>query len=174
MAEGQVLDAIEENLPEDDDPHEWNWEALAKLLNTRWKLNLRDRDLKKIGRDAIAELLIEQAREAIEAVDLSEGARFLDEDFGVRTACGWVHYKFGIDARPGRSRASSTPRPSSGWSARRRPQAYDERETEYPGAWPGCTTSPPQDAQRPEARTTASSSWPGPASGSTSIWTSTT
>ncbi len=28
---------------------EWNWEALAKLVNTRWKLNLRDRDLKQLG-----------------------------------------------------------------------------------------------------------------------------
>ena len=31
MAEGQVFDAIEENLPEDEEPSEWNWEALAKL-----------------------------------------------------------------------------------------------------------------------------------------------
>ena len=37
-AEGQVLDAIEENLPEDADPQEWNWEALAKSANTRWQL----------------------------------------------------------------------------------------------------------------------------------------
>ena len=32
LAESQVIDAIEENLPEDEDPKEWNWEALAKLL----------------------------------------------------------------------------------------------------------------------------------------------
>ncbi len=49
MAEGQVIDAIDENLPEDEDPRDWNWEALAKLVNTRWKLNLRDRDLKQAG-----------------------------------------------------------------------------------------------------------------------------
>src|SRR5262249_25592079 len=28
MAEGQILDAIEENLPEDAEQDEWNWEAL--------------------------------------------------------------------------------------------------------------------------------------------------
>ena len=39
---------------------EWNWEALAKMVNTRWKLNLRDRDLKKIGRDELGELLIDK------------------------------------------------------------------------------------------------------------------
>ena len=37
-AEGQVLDAIEENLPDEADPSEWNWEALAKMANTRWQL----------------------------------------------------------------------------------------------------------------------------------------
>ena len=147
-------------------PEEWNWEALAKLLNTRWKLNVRDRELKKLERDAIAEMVIEQAREAIEEVDLSEGARFLDEDFGVRTACGWVHYKFGISSIRPKS-ASSTPKPSSGWCARRRPQAYEERETEYPvmaGLYHFTT------AGRATARSasTAKRWWPGPASGSTS------
>ena len=51
--------------PMEEDPSEWNWEALAKFANTRWGLNLRDRDLKKVGRDDVAELLIEKAREAI-------------------------------------------------------------------------------------------------------------
>src|SRR5262245_37428250 len=49
MAESQVLDAIEENLPDEEEQSEWNWDALAKTANTRWNLNLRDRDLKKIG-----------------------------------------------------------------------------------------------------------------------------
>ena len=34
MAESQVLDAIEENLPETRKTREWNWEALAKLANS--------------------------------------------------------------------------------------------------------------------------------------------
>ena len=37
--------------PSDEDESEWNWDALANWANTRWGLNLRDRDLKKIGRD---------------------------------------------------------------------------------------------------------------------------
>ena len=31
MAESQVFDAIEENLPDDEDQSEWNWDALATL-----------------------------------------------------------------------------------------------------------------------------------------------
>ena len=99
---------------------DWNWEALAKFANVRWKLNLRDRDLKKVGRDNLAELLVEKAREAIEKTDLSEGARFLERDFGVQDACGWVQYKFGIETRSRRGRELDA-RGDQGASARRRP-----------------------------------------------------
>lgn len=95
MAESQVFEAVEENLPEDSE-EDWNWEALAKFSNSRWNTNLRDRDLKKVGRDGVVELLLEKGREAIGQIDLAEGARFLENDHGLRTACGWVNYKFGI------------------------------------------------------------------------------
>ena len=97
MAETQVIDAIDENLPDSEDEAEWNWEALAKMANVRWGLNLRDRELKKVGRDHVAELLIEKARESIAKIDLSEGAPMLEEDFGLRTTLAWVKYKFGFD-----------------------------------------------------------------------------
>jgi preprotein translocase subunit SecA len=97
QAETQIFDAIEENLPTDAEADEWNWEALAKFSNTRWKTNYRDRDLKQIGREEIGEVFIAKAREAIDKIDLNEGTRFLDADYGLRTTCGWVHYKFGIE-----------------------------------------------------------------------------
>ncbi len=37
--------------PRTETQEEWNWEALAKMANTRWRLSLRDRDLERIGRD---------------------------------------------------------------------------------------------------------------------------
>jgi preprotein translocase subunit SecA len=131
MAESQVIDAIEENLPEDEDPQEWNWEALAKLISTRWKLNIRERELRKFERSAIAEMVIEKAREAIEAADLGEGARFLAEDYGVRTACDWVQYKLGLTLDP----AAMAGLDAEGFKRLVRDkaaQAYDDRETEYP------------------------------------------
>ena len=94
--------------PIEEDASEWNWEALAKMADTRWGLNLRDRDLKKVGRDDVAELLIEKAREAIHRVDLSEGAPFLEEDFALRTTVGWVKAKFGIDLDVDRDPRSRT------------------------------------------------------------------
>ena len=97
MAETQVLDAVDENLPETEEPSEWKWEALAKMANTRWNLSVRDRELKKIGRDGVAELLIDRARKAVHKIDLSDGEPYLDTDFPLRTGIDWIRNKFGID-----------------------------------------------------------------------------
>ncbi len=131
MVEGQVLDAIDENLPDEVDPREWNWEALAKAANTRWHLNVRDRDLRRIGRDDIAEFLIEKARAAVEKIDLGQGARLLHPDFPVQTACGWVRHKFGIELAPDEVR-DMEPGPFKQLVCARARAAYNEKEIEYP------------------------------------------
>ncbi|MHC4176469.1 MAG: preprotein translocase subunit SecA, partial [Planctomycetota bacterium] len=100
LVEGQLQEAIDENLPDEVDTREWNWEALAKMANTRWRLSVRDRDLKRVGRDDVAEFLIEKARAAVQRIDLGQGARFLEPDFGVQSACGWVRHKFGVELAP--------------------------------------------------------------------------
>jgi preprotein translocase subunit SecA len=131
MAESQVLDAIEENLPDEEDQSEWNWAALAATLNTRWGLNLRDRDLKKIGRENLAEELIKLAHEAIERIDLSSCARYLEPDYGVRTACGWLRDKFGVEIAP-EEVGDLEPAKFTELAHERAIAAYDERESEYP------------------------------------------
>ena len=97
LAETEVLGSIEENLPLSEDESEWNWEAVAKFANIRWDLNLRDRDLKKAGRDRVDEMIINKARAAIQKIDIEEGAKILDVDFSLNTALRWVKAKFGID-----------------------------------------------------------------------------
>ncbi len=130
MAESQVFDAIEENLPEDE-PGDWNWNALAKWANARWGYNFNDRELKKFGYDQIGEHLIEKAHEAIDKIDLSSCERYLQPDYSVQTACAWLRDKFGIEV---------TPEEAAGMSSaalietahRRVGEAYDLRESEYP------------------------------------------
>ena len=95
MAETQVLDAIEENLPLEQED-EWNWEALAKMVNQRWEMAYRDRDLKRFGRDNLAGILIEQAREAVAKIDLSDGEIYLQDNYSLLTAISWAEHKFGI------------------------------------------------------------------------------
>ncbi|MCC7087229.1 MAG: SEC-C domain-containing protein [Pirellulales bacterium] len=130
MAESQVFEAIEENLPEGEE-EDWNWEALAKFANVRWSTNLRDRDLKKVGRDGVSELLIEQGKEAINKIDLTEGQRFLEPDFGMRTACAWVQYKFGIplDFQAIRTLELQDFKDSI---RQKTSEVYDEKEAAYP------------------------------------------
>ncbi len=96
LAENQVLDDLEENLPSDAERSDWNWQALTKSVNARWKASLRDSDLKQAGRENVDHLLIEKAHQFIDKVDLSEGAHFLEPDFGTRAACAWVMAKFGL------------------------------------------------------------------------------
>jgi preprotein translocase subunit SecA len=131
MAESQVLDAIEENLPEDEDQSEWNWAALATTLNTRWGLNLRDRDLKKIPRENLAEELITLAHDAIARIDLSSCARYLEPDFGLRTACAWLRDKFGVELSP-KEVDDLEPAKFTRLTHERAIAAYDQRESEYP------------------------------------------
>jgi len=131
MAETHVIDAIEENLPDEEDESEWNWEALAKLVNTRWGLNFRDRDLKKHGRDGVAEVLIERAREAVERVDLSDGRVMLAPDFGIRTTLLWVNAKFGFQLEPSEVESLESDELKR-LVCGRAEVMYDQKETEYP------------------------------------------
>ena len=129
MAESQVFDAIEENLPADAED-EWNWGALAKWANARYGLNYRDRDLKRIDRDELAEQLMAKAREALAKVDLSEGARFLKTGFGIRTACGWLHDKFGIEL-DAESLTEKEPEQIKQIAFAKAGESYDSREADY-------------------------------------------
>jgi preprotein translocase subunit SecA len=130
LAESQIFEAVEENLP-DGNEEDWNWEALAKFANSRWKTNFRDRDLKKVGRDGVVELLLGQARDAIRQIDLSEGSRFLEPDLGVRTACGWAHYKFGIEIDFEKARELEDDEFIQLIAAKAR-EAYETKEAEFP------------------------------------------
>jgi len=100
QSEAQIYEAIDENLPQGEEESEWNWSALASFANSRWKVSVNDRDLKRVGRDALAEYLQQKARDAIHRVDLAEGARFLAPDFGLRSAGGWTEWRFGAPLTP--------------------------------------------------------------------------
>ena len=134
-AETHVFDAIEENLPGEENDEEaqseWNWEALARGANSRWKLNLRDRDLKRIPRSELSEHLIELARKSIQSRDLSEGKPFLAEDFQHRWTAGWVQHKFGIEIKPEELQGKDAAAVKR-YILQQAEAAYDKREAEYP------------------------------------------
>jgi preprotein translocase subunit SecA len=95
MIQTQVNEALDENLGADD-PKEWNWKALSHQMNTRYGLSTNDRQLKQMGRDDVAQFLIEQAEKAVDNIDLSEGRSYLEADWGLRSISDWVRLKFQI------------------------------------------------------------------------------
>jgi preprotein translocase subunit SecA len=96
MAETQIHDAIEENLPLEEEPSDWNWSALSAFAQTRWGIKVSDREIKQVGRDHLAEFLMEKSHAAIHAVDLDEGAQYLDPDFHLRALASWFVHKFQV------------------------------------------------------------------------------
>ena len=92
-----VQEAMDENLSEQDDPKDWKWQELARLMSGKYGLKLNDRDLKKVGRENVASYLLAEATKAIEAVDLAEGRRFLAPEWGAISLADWVKQKFAFD-----------------------------------------------------------------------------
>ncbi len=105
-----IREAMEENLPSDADPSEWTWLALANWANTRFELNLKEKDLKKyahqdgeefqFGRADLEEFLHEKAESSIEKLDLAPAKEFLEPDWGRRSLAGWAHHKFALAIDP--------------------------------------------------------------------------
>ncbi len=96
MVPTQIQEAMDENLSTDVEAKEWNWQAMAHAVNTRWGLNYTDRDLKKIGRDHLSEEIIAQAEKKLDEVDLAGGRQYLEEDWGLRSIAKWAELKFQI------------------------------------------------------------------------------
>lgn len=95
-AETQILDSIEENLPQEEPQEDWNWDALRKWVNTRYGTNYSANDLKKIPRESIDEKMIERVFERLHETDLTEGAPLLNADYGLQMLLGLMENKFGI------------------------------------------------------------------------------
>lgn len=97
MCESTIMELLDENLSTDVDEEDWNWEAMAKSINTRWNIGVRDRDLRREGRDTVDTYLVERVREFIQRMDLSAGSHYLEPEHGLKAACAWIKGKFGLD-----------------------------------------------------------------------------
>jgi len=105
-----IRQAMDENLPEDVDPSEWTWQALANWANHRFELNLKEKDLRKFARSDtdefqfghadLEDFLNEKAVASIQMIDLSPAREFLLPDWGRRSLCGWAQHKFGMAIDP--------------------------------------------------------------------------
>jgi preprotein translocase subunit SecA len=95
-----IQEGMDENLPTDVEESEWQWQEMARQVSARYDLKLNDRDLKRIGRDNLAQTLTEQADAKVQAVDLTDGKKYLEPDWGVRSVCDWARLKFQLKLAP--------------------------------------------------------------------------
>lgn len=130
-AETQILDAIDENLPAEEESSEWNWDAMAKWVNTRFGSSYTVSMMKKIDRDRMDEELIGVAQKSIEAIDLSEGNPFLSDEFGLKMLVGWMRNKFGIEIALEDLRSVEPEQLKSRLLAKAE-ATYVERESQFP------------------------------------------
>ena len=130
-AETQILDAIEENLPDGEPEEDWNWSALSKWVNTRFNTNYSVNDLKKIPRDQIDEKMIERVFERLGTIDLEEGNQLLQADYGLKMLVSLMHSKFGLelDVEELRSREADDIKADLRVVAE---EAYRKKESEFP------------------------------------------
>ncbi len=131
-AETAILGSIEENLSLAEDEEDWSWEALAKFVNTRWGIGVRDKELREIGRDRVDEFLINKARQAVQKIDISEGEPMLDVDFGLKTAVKWVKAKFGVELDLEELKQFHSNQEIIDLVAEKANDHYDDKEAEYP------------------------------------------
>jgi len=131
MSEALALDLVEENLPDDAPEEEWNWQALAKTANARWRCSINDRDLRKLGRDHVAEFLIERAERFCDNTPLTDGARLLEQNYGLRTACKWLSDKFGVTIDPEKAEKLETSEFCE-LARKKTLEDYAEREARFP------------------------------------------
>jgi preprotein translocase subunit SecA len=100
MVPTMIHEAMDENLDTEVDASEWNWQAMADRVNKMWGLKTTDRQLKKLGRDNVAEFIIREATKVVDEVDLTKGKVYLEPDWGRRELCGWLERKFEVKIKP--------------------------------------------------------------------------
>ncbi|MEL7498007.1 MAG: preprotein translocase subunit SecA [Planctomycetota bacterium] len=100
QAEFDIMQQIDENLPDGEDESEWNWSALAHFANARYNVGVREKDLKSQGRQLVDEMLVDKARQSIQKTKVEGADVMLDPDYGLKTAASWIKAKFNLALEP--------------------------------------------------------------------------
>lgn len=126
-----LLDMMEENLSTDMEESEWQWQAMARQLSSRFDLKLTDRDLKRIGRDQLSEQIQSECEKQIEAIDLKDGEKYLRPDWSLQSTCDWANRKFLLKLEPGQL-AGMNPAKIKDFLKQQVRAVYRRKEIEFP------------------------------------------
>src|SRR5262245_15940106 len=126
-----IQEALDECLPEEEDPKEWKWQELARRGSARYGAKITDRELRQMGREAVSPFFMEKAVAAIQAVDLQDGAKFLTDEWSIRSICDWLKKKFNLKATP-QEISGKGPSEIKEFLHARVMEAYHQKELEFP------------------------------------------
>ncbi len=126
-----IQDALEENMDPSIDEAEWNWEAFAKFMETKFGVKTTARELKQIGRDKVMEVLLPRAEKNIDETDLKEGEPMLAEDYSLHSIVNWFKLKFNLNVNVGELQGKSASAVKVLLNDKVK-QLYTEKEIEFP------------------------------------------
>ncbi len=92
----KIQELVEASLNPDEDPKDWAWGELCRAINAKYGFKYTEKELKKIDPDKLTELLVAKGIESMKAVDLNEGARYLEPTYGASALSDWLRQKFGV------------------------------------------------------------------------------
>jgi preprotein translocase subunit SecA len=95
-----IQEGMDENLSVDDDPSDWKWQEMTRMINAKYGLKLKDSELRAVGRENLSQFLLGAATQAVNAVDLKDGKKYLDRTWGVGSLCDWLNTKFRLSFTP--------------------------------------------------------------------------
>jgi preprotein translocase subunit SecA len=105
--------------------------ALTKWTNRYFGLNLNDKDLRKVERADLQVHLMELAKGTMDRWDLADLDLFLDNQFELKSLCGWAHYHFTLQLDPEELASLETAEIEALLKKRVR-ERYDEKEYVFP------------------------------------------
>ncbi len=122
---------IGEYMSDDVPAEEWDTRGLASWAMSRFKVDLKQNQLRSMSPLDVRNRLTEAALEQLDKRDLSGVAKFLEPGYAHRDLAEWAKTKFSIEVDP--QKLGEMPRPEVGpFLLGKARDAYQRRELEYP------------------------------------------
>ena len=124
-----------EHIDEAEDPSRWDLRGVSRWAMSRFSVSISQGQLRKMNPQQIEDRISEAAVKKTEAVDCSQLASMLAEDFSQKALAEWMREKFGLqmDSTEFSNSKSIGQVRKSLWEAIR--QIYHDREICYPVDW---------------------------------------
>jgi preprotein translocase subunit SecA len=126
-----IQELMEENLNPDEDPRDWKWGELCRAMNAKYGTQVSEKELKKVVPEKLTEYLVAKAEAAINAVDLTEGRRYLTKTYSAEALADWLRQKFGVKLSI-EEMGDRTGQELDDFLYRKVREAYHQKDIEFP------------------------------------------